>query len=102
MAEETGLIIPIGWWVLETACSQLKIWQKEPLTRDLVLSINVSAKQFHQPDFADQVQAAVEHYGIDPTQLKLELTESILLENIDITINTMSAVEEDRCRIFTG
>ncbi len=94
MAEETGLIIPIGWWVLETACAQLKTWEKEPLTRDLVLSINVSARQFHQPDFADQVQAAVEHYKINPSRLKLELTESILLENIDITISTMTTLRE--------
>ncbi|ADE12252.1 bifunctional diguanylate cyclase/phosphodiesterase [Sideroxydans lithotrophicus] len=94
MAEETGLIVPIGWWVLETACTQLKAWEKDPLTRNLVLSINVSAKQFHQPDFVDQVQAAVDHYGIDPALLKLELTESILLENVDTTIKRMSALKK--------
>jgi diguanylate cyclase (GGDEF)-like protein/PAS domain S-box-containing protein len=94
MAEETGLIIPIGWWVLETACTQLKAWEKEPLTRNLVLSINVSARQFHQPDFTEQVQAAVEHYDINPSLLKLELTESILLENVDATISTMSVLRK--------
>jgi diguanylate cyclase (GGDEF)-like protein/PAS domain S-box-containing protein len=94
MAEETGLIVPIGWWVLETACEQLKKWENSSLTRNLVLSVNVSAKQFHQPDFVDQVQAAVDHYGVNPALLKLELTESILLENADTTIGRMSALKK--------
>ena len=90
MAEEIGLIFPIGWWILETACVQLKEWSKEALTRNLILSINVSAKQFHLVDFADQVLAAVQYYGINPAQLKLELTESMLLDKIDTTIATMN------------
>jgi diguanylate cyclase (GGDEF)-like protein/PAS domain S-box-containing protein len=90
MAEEIGLIFPIGWWVLETACAQLKKWQRGALTRNLALSINVSAKQFHVVDFADQVRAAVQHYCINPALLKLELTESMLLDKIDATIATMN------------
>jgi diguanylate cyclase (GGDEF)-like protein/PAS domain S-box-containing protein len=93
LAEETGLIFPIGWWVLETACAQLKTWQKDAFTCGLILSVNVSAKQFHQADFVDQVQAAVQHYGINPTLLKLELTESMLLESIEDTIATMKALK---------
>ncbi len=94
LAEETGLILPIGQWVLETACSQLKAWQQNVLTRDLILSINVSAKQFRQADFVSQVQAAVQRYAINPMRLKLELTESMLLENIEDTIATMNALNK--------
>ncbi len=94
LAEETGLILPIGLWVLETACAQLKVWQQAAFTRDLVLAINVSARQFHQMAFAAQVQAAVQRHAIDPTQLKLELTESLLLTNIEDNIATMNALKE--------
>ncbi len=87
LAEETGLIIPIGRWVLESACAQLKSWKQNPLTRDLMLSINVSAKQFFQSDFVVLVQAALLQYEVDPKHLKIELTESMLVENIhDIII----------------
>ncbi|ADI29875.1 EAL domain-containing protein [Methylotenera versatilis] len=89
LAEETGLILPIGQWVLETACAQLKAWQTKRQTQALTLSINVSAKQFYQNTFAKQVQAAVKHSGINPIRLKLELTESIMLENIEATITKM-------------
>src|SRR5450830_2184307 len=68
LAEETGLILPIGLWVLETACAQLKAWQQEALTRDLVLAVNVSAKQFHQADFVAQVQATVQHHAINRSE----------------------------------
>lgn len=94
LAEETGLILPIGQWVLETACSQLKEWQKNKLTRELVLSVNVSAKQFHQNTFASQVKAALQKSGISPKLLKLELTESILLEDFDATIATMNTLKK--------
>jgi diguanylate cyclase (GGDEF)-like protein/PAS domain S-box-containing protein len=94
LAEETGLILPIGQWVLETACNRLKTWQQDARTRDLVLSVNVSPKQFHQKTFVDQVQNAVDRCAINPVLLKLELTESLLLENIEETIATMSALKE--------
>lgn len=94
LAEETGLIMAIGHWVLDTACAQIKAWHKHAHTRDLTLSINVSAKQFRQPDFVAQVRAAIEHHSIDPMQLKLELTESLLLENIEDTISSMTALGE--------
>ncbi|MEQ1599231.1 MAG: EAL domain-containing protein, partial [Methylotenera sp.] len=94
LAEETGLIIPIGQWVLETACAQLKAWQLNKLTCDLTLSINVSAKQFHQVNFVDQVQNSIHKYAINPKLLKLELTESILLESIDDTIIIMNALKK--------
>ena len=94
LAEETGLIMSIGHWVLDTACAQIKAWHKHVHTRDLTLSINVSAKQFRQPDFVAQVRAAIERHSIDPMQLKLELTESLLLENIEDTISSMTALGE--------
>ncbi|MDE2260548.1 MAG: EAL domain-containing protein [Betaproteobacteria bacterium] len=94
LAEETGLILPIGQWVLETACAQLKTWQQEEHTRGLVLAVNVSARQFRQVDFVSQVQATVQRHAINPRLLKLELTESTLLENVEDTIATMNALKE--------
>lgn len=94
LAEETGLILPIGLWVLETACTQLKAWEQDALTRDLILAVNVSAKQFRQVDFVAQVQSLIERHAINPMLLKLELTESMLQENIEDTIATMNALKE--------
>jgi diguanylate cyclase (GGDEF)-like protein/PAS domain S-box-containing protein len=93
MAEETDLILPIGEWVLETACAQLKAWQQDKVTCDLTISINVSAKQFGQANFVAQVQTNLKRYNIKPKHLKLELTESLLLDNIDGIIISMIALE---------
>jgi diguanylate cyclase (GGDEF)-like protein/PAS domain S-box-containing protein len=94
LAEETGLILPVGLWVLETACAQLGRWQQNQCTRQLSLSINVSAKQFHQSDFVSHVRDAVARNAINPGLLKLELTESMLLENIEDIIDKMTALKE--------
>ncbi|WP_064036877.1 bacteriohemerythrin [Methylomonas methanica] len=94
LAEETGLILSIGQWVLEKACIQLHAWQQELVTSKLALSVNVSAKQFFQTDFAAQVQACIQRYAINPKLLKLELTESILIKNIEDTIAIMNALGE--------
>jgi diguanylate cyclase (GGDEF)-like protein/PAS domain S-box-containing protein len=94
LAEETGLILAIGHWVLETACAQIKAWEKDPLTRDLVLAVNVSAKQFHRGDLVAELRDIVQRHAIDPTRLKLELTETVLLENIEGIIVTMNALNE--------
>jgi diguanylate cyclase (GGDEF)-like protein/PAS domain S-box-containing protein len=93
LAEETGLIQSIGLWMLNTGCAQLKAWERDEKSRSLVLAINVSAKQFHQPDFVAQVGAAVQHHAIDPRLLKLELTESLLLEDTRDNIATMKALK---------
>ena len=90
LAEESGLILPIGLWVLETACEQLKIWENDALTRDLILSVNLSAKQFRQVDFAAQVQKVMQRHAINPARLVLEITESFLLKNIENAIATMN------------
>lgn len=94
LAEETKLIVPIGEWVLEAACAQLKVWENDELTRDLVLSINVSAQQFFKASFVDQVKAAIQNHAINPGLLKLELTESMLLENIEDIIETMNDLKK--------
>ena len=90
LAEETGLILPIGQWVLDTACAQIKRWEQHDIAKGFVLAVNVSAKQFRQEDFVDKVKVVVNHHAINPNLLKLELTESLLLENIEDTISTMS------------
>ena len=93
LAEETGMILPIGNWVLESACAQLKAWQQNDNTRHLTLSVNVSAKQFHENNFVTKVQAAILHHDINPALLKLEPTESVLIENIEETVATMNALK---------
>lgn len=94
LAEDTGLILPIGQWVLETACAQLKLWQGAAHTKHLTLSVNISAKQLHQADFTQQLRAIIEKYEINPILLKLELTESILLTKVDAIIETMNELKK--------
>lgn len=94
LAEETGLILPIGLWVLDTACAQLKLWECQSTTRDLVLAVNVSARQFRQADFVSQVVNIIQKHAINPFHLKLELTESLLLENIEAIISTMNELKQ--------
>jgi EAL domain-containing protein (putative c-di-GMP-specific phosphodiesterase class I) len=93
LAEETGLILPIGQWVLETACAQLKTWKNKPQTQRLQLAINVSALQFHQIDFVEQVRIALKKTAADPNRLKLELTESMVLKDVDNTIVKMQTLK---------
>lgn len=93
LSEETGLILPIGLWVLQTACVQLKAWQHDIHSRDLTLAVNVSARQFRQADFVAQVQRVLLETGAKPSLLKLELTESIVLENVEDTINKMREIK---------
>ncbi|QWD89996.1 bifunctional diguanylate cyclase/phosphodiesterase [Polynucleobacter sp. MWH-Braz-FAM2G] len=92
VAEEAGLITSIGEWALNGACDQLKRWSQNESTSKLALSVNISAKQFRAENFANMVQAAVNSAGINPGLLKLELTESLLLDNVDAVISTMNAL----------
>ncbi|HLP97350.1 MAG TPA: EAL domain-containing protein [Sideroxyarcus sp.] len=89
LSEDTGLVVPLGLWVLKTACAQLAAWKHDALMRDLSLAVNVSAKQFRQPDFVAQVQRALVESGAKPAHLKIELTESTVLENVEDTIAKM-------------
>lgn len=93
VAEQTGLILPIGAWVLQAGCQQLVNWSKNPATKDLVLSINVSARQFRQPGFVTEVRDIIRLTGANPFQLKLELTESMLVEDVEDVINKMTALQ---------
>jgi predicted signal transduction protein with EAL and GGDEF domain len=94
VAEETGLIHTLGWWVIKTACTQIKAWELSPITCNMIIAVNVSAKQFRKADFAEQVKTAIQLYDINPARLKLEITEGMLLENIDGAIKTMSELRE--------
>ncbi|TAN65760.1 MAG: EAL domain-containing protein [Methylobacter sp.] len=94
LAEENGLILSIGQWVLETACAQIKAWESNELTQHLQLSANVSARQFHQANFVEQVKQVLSSNAINPNRLKLELTESLVLDDIDDTIIKMNALRE--------
>jgi diguanylate cyclase (GGDEF)-like protein/PAS domain S-box-containing protein len=93
LAEETGLILPLGHWVLETACRQIALWATQPALADLTLAVNVSAHQFRQTDFVDQVLATLKSTGARPQQLKLELTESLLVANVEDIIGKMFALK---------
>ena len=89
LTEETGLILPIGQWVLRTACLQLKAWQDQTRMQALELAVNVSARQFRDTDFVQQVAQALQQTGANPTRLKLELTESLVLDDVGDTVAKM-------------
>jgi diguanylate cyclase (GGDEF)-like protein/PAS domain S-box-containing protein len=94
LAEETDLILPLGLWVLETACERLAAWSKNHRLSSLSIAVNVSAKQFLQPDFVDQVFSVVKKFGADPRRLKLELTESLLLQDVEKIIEKMHRLKK--------
>jgi diguanylate cyclase (GGDEF)-like protein/PAS domain S-box-containing protein len=94
LAEDTGLILPIGLLVLKAACAQLKAWEQDSMTSGLSISVNVSAKQFKSAQFAQQVEEVVHSLAIKPMLLKLELTESMLIDDMDYVITTMQALSK--------
>ncbi len=94
LAEETGLIVPIGSWVLEAVCGLLKRWEDYPQTRCLQLAVNISARQFEQSDFAEQVCAILQKTAIHAKLLKLEFTESLVFDNIDDTLAKMQRLKK--------
>jgi EAL domain-containing protein (putative c-di-GMP-specific phosphodiesterase class I) len=93
LAEETGLILPLGEWVLETSCAQIAAWATRQKTNHIALAVNISALQFRQANFVASVLAALDHSGANPANLKLELTESMLVENIDEVIAKMTELK---------
>ena len=93
LAEDTGIILKLGDWVLRTACAQLAEWLRTPATSSLTLSVNVSVKQSRHPDFVDEVLAAFAASGVPADHLKLELTESLLLDDLEAAIATMGALK---------
>lgn len=95
IAEETGLIIPIGQWVLEEACRQVAAWQVEfPIKPTLMLSVNLSPRQFQQPNLVEQVSCALREAGLAPTWLKLEITEGVIMRDVDATNKTLGQLKE--------
>jgi EAL domain-containing protein (putative c-di-GMP-specific phosphodiesterase class I) len=93
LAEETGHILPLGHWVLETACAQLLVWAQQPLLSGLVLAVNVSARQFREANFVDSVMAILAATGANPQRLKLELTESMLIDNLEDMVDKMASLQ---------
>jgi EAL domain-containing protein (putative c-di-GMP-specific phosphodiesterase class I) len=87
------LILPLGKWVLESACRQLAHWATRPAMAQLTMSVNVSARQFHQSDFVEQVLIALDQNGANASRLKLELTESLLIKNVEDVIAKMTALK---------
>ena len=95
LAEETQMILPIGEWVIDTACAQLAAWGEAAPTRALTLAVNVSPLQFQQPQFAEQVRSAIARHGIEARRLKLELTETMLQGDVQKTVMTMRRLKEE-------
>jgi len=93
LAEDSGLIIPIGHWVIQTACNQLREWQKHPKTKGLTVAVNISPRQFFQPNFVGEILDALGETGIDPSLLKLELTEGLILDDVDSAIAKMKTLK---------
>ena len=87
-------MLPIGAWVLQTAGAQLQAWSVNTVTEHFVLSVNVSARQFSQLDFVSLVTSTLACSGVDPTKIKLELTESLVLHNVADTIDKMKALND--------
>lgn len=94
LAEETGIIVPIGYWALETACAQIQAWQQDDYSRELVLAVNISAKQFRHEGFTEKIKQLIDSYQINPKLLKLELTESLMLDDINHIVDTMMTLKK--------
>ncbi|MBA2450028.1 MAG: EAL domain-containing protein [Chloroflexi bacterium] len=94
IAEETGLIVPIGQWVLEQACRQAQTWRADlPDAHDLVMSVNLSARQFRHPELVEDVSTILRETGLDPSALELEITESVVMEHVSGAITTMQELK---------
>ncbi|OZA94874.1 MAG: hypothetical protein B7X59_13105, partial [Polaromonas sp. 39-63-203] len=93
-AEESGLILPLGQWVIESACAQLARWALHPQTEPLSIAVNVSARQFRHPEFVESVLKIIRQHGIAPNRLKLELTESLLATGMEVTVAKMGMLKE--------
>ena len=98
LAEETGLIVPLGRWILETACRQLAQWAGNPKTASLSLSVNVSVRQFRHPDFVEHVLRTIADMGVAAHRLTLELTESLFVDEMETAIEKMHLLKEQGIR----
>lgn len=94
VAEELGLIMEIGRWILEQGCKQLVEWSRQPATKHLTLSVNISTRHFHHASFVEQVTSVLESTGANPSKLKIEITESLLIRDMEDTVSKMLALKE--------
>ncbi len=95
VAEDSSLILDIGYWVIDSACQQLNAWSHDSATRHLVLAINISATQFMHPKFVGHITAAIDKHQIDPGRLKLELTESVVMKDLDVVVKKMQELTRE-------
>ncbi len=94
LSEETGLIVPIGAWVLQTACMQAKNWIKGGMSPDLLIAVNLSPRQFHRIDIVKLVKDALDYSGLEPKNLELEITESLAMQDVEYSVRTLHALAE--------
>ncbi len=99
VAEETGLIVPLGRWVLEEACRQARLWQPAASGTPLIMNVNLSGRQFQQPSLVADVNEALDAAGLDPRSLKLEITESVVMQDVDAASAILAALSEVGVRI---
>ncbi|HUP48489.1 MAG TPA: EAL domain-containing protein [Thermoanaerobaculia bacterium] len=98
LAEASGLIVPIGEWVMRSACRQLKAWEKR-INRPLTMAVNLSARQFQHPDIVTQIRSAIEDAGVEPSTIEIEITESSAMQNVDNAVFTLREMKELGVRI---
>jgi diguanylate cyclase (GGDEF)-like protein len=100
LAEETGLIVPIGWWVLGEACRQMGLWSKMPFAGQLSISVNLAGRQFSQPDLVGRLDETLRESGLDPSRLKLEFTETVLTEHSALVASRLWQLERLGVRVM--
>ncbi|MBI5039671.1 MAG: EAL domain-containing protein, partial [Gammaproteobacteria bacterium] len=96
--EETGLIVPVGRWVLEIACAQLAIWRQRG-QRNFTMAVNVASRQFHEPGLAELVTELLQRHSLEPQHLELEITEGTLMQHVPSTADTLAALAQLGVRI---
>ncbi|MEM9509628.1 MAG: EAL domain-containing protein, partial [Cyanobacteria bacterium P01_E01_bin.35] len=100
VAEETGLIVPMGEWILTTACHQMQQWYQEfPQAKSVFMSVNISSRQFAQANLISQIQTTLDNTGLDAANLKLEITESMVMDNVENTISLLNQLQELKIKI---
>jgi len=101
LAEETGLIVPLGYWVLREACHQIKLWQTQyPSSPPLTVSVNISGKHFSEPDLIQQICQILQNTKLNPQSLRLEITESVLIENTESVVSILLQLKAMNIQLY--